>query len=84
MKITSFMENQSLEISSIVPLQRQISFCNMFSTLVTRLQKQAMSYLPELYHLLLKIVWSNSWCLEYKKEEVFYIYSIGQTLQINL
>ena len=60
----------AIDITCIVPLQRQASFCNMFSTIVTRLQKQATSFLSTLLNVLLKVLWSNSWCLEHKKEEV--------------
>ena len=63
-----------VDITHVVPLQRQSSFCKMFSTIVTRLQNTATALLPELLSVLLKVIWSNSWCLEHKKEEVWFFF----------
>lgn len=59
-----------VDITALVPLQRQLSFCNMLSTIMSKLRKLVIPYMPQLLGLLLRIIWTNIWCIQHKTEEL--------------
>jgi len=65
-KLVIGSKDEAVDLSSTVPIKRQTGFLFMLGSIISRLSQLVRDYLPELFDMLLRILWHSSVCLSDK------------------